>query len=364
MKKILVIVTTPFDTYGVGVVIRNYTNELLNKAEFYFVLCAGCDDVGLKYIQDNHIKTVDIKYTRLYHPLAYLNCLIREIRKGEFDVVHAHGNSGTLFLEMYAAKKAGVKVRIAHCHNNSCKFKILHYLLKPFLNKLQTHALACSEQAAKWLFTTKSTVLNNAIKTSNYIFSQSKRKQIRQEYKLDNNFTILNVGRLTLQKNQIFLLHLMQKLAKSNYNIKLLLVGDGDLHDEYRDYITQHNLSDYVILAGRQDDISVFYQTADLFVFPSVFEGLGLALIEAQASGLDCIASDRVPLEANVSGSVKYLSLDEQLWLNEIVISIKNYDYTVREKKSKEAVRLIKQNGYDINLNAQKLLDIYNYKTV
>lgn len=364
MNKVLVIVTTPFDTYGVGVLIRNYTTELLNHADFNFVLCAGCDDVGSKFIKDNNIKTIDIKYSRLHHPLAYFSCLKREMLKGEFDVVHAHGNSGTLFFEMYAAKKAGIKVRIAHCHNNSCKYKLLHYLLKPFLNRLYTHAVACSEQAANWLFTKSSIVLNNAIQTLDYSFSQSRRDQIRQEYGLNNSFTILNAGRLTFQKNQIFLLHLMNKLAKLNTNVKLLLVGDGELHKEYRDYIVQHNLSSYVKLAGKQDNISAFYHAADLFVFPSVFEGLGLVLIEAQASGLDCVASDKVPIEANAANAVKYLNLDEKLWVDEILMRKKDYDLNKRENKSKESVRLIQQNGYDINLNAQKLLEIYNTRTV
>lgn len=364
MKKILIIITTPFDTYGVGVIIRNYINELLNQADFYFVLCAGCDDVGLKYINENNIKTIDIKYARLHHPLAYLKCLIGEIRKGKFDVVHAHGNSGTLFLEMYAAKKAGVKVRIAHCHNNSCKYKILHYLLKPFLNKLYTHALACSEQAASWLFTKKSTVLNNAIKTSDFIFSQSKRDQIRHDYGLNNEFVILNVGRLTLQKNQLFLLHIMNQLVAIKPDVKLLIVGDGELLDEYSSYIVHHNLSDSVILTGRQNNISAFYQAADLFVFPSVFEGLGLALIEAQASGLDCIASDMVPIEANVAYSVKYIKLEEHFWIDEIISKMSQLDAIKRKNKSDESVKQIKQNGYDISLNAQKLLDIYYTETV
>ena len=105
------------------------------------------------------------------------------------------------------------------------------------------------------------------------------------------------------------------------------------------------------------------FLSLNLFVFPSVFEGLGLVLIEAQASELDCVASDKVPIEANAANAVKYLNLDEKLWVDEILMRKKDYDLNKRENKSKESVRLIQQNGYDINLNAQKLLEIYNTRT-
>lgn len=358
MKRVLVIVTSPFDTYGIGAVVRNYTDVLMGKFHFDFLLCAGADECGKKYIVDKGINVVDLRCSRLKNPLCYMYRLAAYLKKNKYDVVHAHGNSGTLFFEIHAAKIAGVEVRIAHCHNTSCKYKLLHYLLRHWLNREITVSLSCSKMANQWLFETEGIVLNNAISTSKFKFNKEIRDKTRQDYNLQDSFTILNVGRLSIQKNQDFIIRLMPKVVNYLPNAKFVVVGDGERYEEYKKLIELYHLENNVLLLGKQNNVDSFYQAADCFVFPSVFEGLGLAVIEAQASGLSCIASTEVPEDANAARRIVYLSFDEDKWVDEIIACSKvSID---REIASNIAVQQIIKSGYDINYNSYQLEHVYN----
>ena len=135
------------------------------------------------------------------------------------------------------------------------------------------------------------------------------------------------------------------------------MIGQGEDEDKIREKIQKLNLGTAVKMLGVRNDVPNLLQAMDVFVFPSTYEGLGLAVIEAQASGLECIVSDRVPIETKVTDNIKYLSLDESpvIWADAIL----NLNVRNREELSKQAMETIKASGYDINFEAFKLETIY-----
>lgn len=215
-----------------------------------------------------------------------------------------------MYFEIRAAKKMGIPIRIAHSHSTSCKYMMAHHILKPLLNRGLTHALACSETAGKWLFNGKYTVLPNGIDVKKFAFSQDARNEYRRQMNLENKFVIGHVGYMDVEKNQLFLLHIMERLIQRQPNARLLLVGDGKMRHELEEFIQQHQLQDYVQLLGKRSDVAQLYQCMDVFTLPSVYEGLGIVLLEAQTAGLPCVASIGVPQTANVLGQVKYIGIE------------------------------------------------------
>ena len=361
-KRVLVIMTTPFDGYGISVVVKNYCYHLKDLVCFDFLLCAGCSENENAFFQNNSFNTFVPGISRNKHPLLYRKWLKSFILSNRYDVVHAHGNSGTLFFDISAAKKANVEIRIAHCHNSSCNHKLVHYLLKRSLNRIATIKLACSDLAGKWLFGKGYLVLNNAIDADSFSFSPVVRDELRKNLNLCEEKVLLNVGRLHKQKNQLFLINVMQKLLSLDKSFKLIIVGDGPLRERIETEIATLRLEKSVILSGKKDEVKDFYSCADLFLFPSLYEGLGLVAVEAEASGLTVLASKNVPNEINITSNVCFLDLDIEKWAEAIIkhFKIKKID---REKTSETACFKIRANNYDIKTNSKTLLNIYNNST-
>ena len=358
VKKVLMVVTVPFDSYGIGTVVKNYVKELHNSVSFDFLLCSGGDPENIQFIKSINGRIVNLHCSRLRNPLTYTNKLRIFLKSHRYDVIHVNGNSGTMFFEIHAAKMAGVTVRIAHCHNSDCRYKILHYLLKSRLNHELTDGIACSQKAGEWLFSRKFTILNNAIQTEKYKFDSNLRNELRKKYGYEDKTVLLNVGRLTNQKNQRFIIDLLPDLISLNPRIRLCIVGDGELEEELQEYAKTLGVTEYVTFAGKQENAQFFYSMADIFLFPSIFEGLGLVLIEAQAAGLPSVASEAVPRETRLTNTVRYLELNKSVWLN-AVSSIKCLDSESRIKASMLAREQIKEKGYDIGENAKQLLNFY-----
>ena len=357
-KKILVIMTTPFDGYGISVVVKNYCYSLKEIVDFSFLLCSGYSNGEFSFFENNLFDVFVPKYSRNRHPLLYKKWLKSFLKNNHYDVVHAHGNSGTLYFEMSAAKKANVRIRIAHCHNASCKYKVLHYLLKPLLNKLATVKIACSDLAGKWLFNKGFSVLNNSIYSECFVFSSNMREEYRKKLNIQNDKVLLNVGRLHEQKNQLFLIEVMKKLVAKDASYKLIIVGDGPLKDTIEARIKLLGLGDNVLLVGKANNVNDYYSSSDLFLFPSSYEGFGLVAIEAEASGLGVLASKNVPVEIKVTDDVTFLDLEENIWAAEIERFF-NGEIKNRSRLSESSISIIKNRNYDIVENCGKLLDIY-----
>lgn len=263
---------------------------------------------------------------------------------------------------MIYAKKYGIKYRIIHSHNSEnmdSKIRgILHRINKIFIKGYATDFWACSNDAGKWFYNNKIIngdkylIINNAIDTPKYEFNEEIRKDYRKKLGVEEEFVIGNVGRLHFQKNQEFLIDIFNEINKKVNNAKLLIIGQGEDFSKLKEKVKQLNLEDKIQFLGVRYDIPQLLQAMDAFVFPSVFEGLGLALIEAQASGVQVYASkDVIPSIVKMSDDFHFISLNEEPkeWARIIVENRKN---RTANKKSCDNIR---KAGYDIAEETKKL---------
>lgn len=239
----------------------------------------------------------------------------------EYKIVHCHAYTIGYFC-LKAAKKAGIPVRIAHSHNNETVHDI-KYLPKLFMQRMftknATDLFACSEEAGKYLFKDKPfQVLKNAIDSQNFIADVDTRNAIRKELGLKDKFVVGHVGRLHPQKNHDFLIDVFAEIKKKKPNAELILVGTGPLEEKVKSKVAEKGLSDCVHFLGNRKDMNRIYQAMDVFVFPSLFEGLGIVAIEAQAAGVPIVCSEGLPPETDITPIYRKLLLSdgEEKWAN------------------------------------------------
>lgn len=272
----------------------------------------------------------------------------------EYKIIHCHMESiGALVFII--AKLHGIKIRIGHAHtnstNNNLKGFIKRIISKPF-KYTTTINLACSDEAGKYLFKNKKyIVIPNAIDFDCFKYDNKIRQKLRKQLGIDDSFVIGHVGRMDSGKNQLFLLDIFYKYLMINPKAKLVLVGTGEYYEKIVEKITSLNITNNVLLLGVRHDINKLYSVFDLFIFPSLFEGLGIVLIEAQVNGLTCLASDTVPRTTKISNGIKYLSLhNPDSWVKEIT-KLQNNNHQVKYNKV--------LNNYDISTLIKKLENIY-----
>ncbi|MCH5298555.1 MAG: glycosyltransferase family 1 protein [Ruminococcus sp.] len=284
-----------------------------------------------------------------------LNNFFRE--HTEYKVVHGHMESlGRFYFK--AAKKYGVPVRIAHSHNSATeptlKGKIKGILLKGYV-KYANVFFACSDLAGKFMFGDRDfVVFKNAIEPKKFEYSDAVRAEKRNELELDGKYVIGHIGRFCTQKNHKFLIDVFAEVVKENPDAVLLLIGSGELEEEVKAYAAQLRISEQVRFLGNRTDVNALYQAMDVFVFPSIFEGLGIVAIEAQAAGLMTICSDVVPTEANISDYFVSLSLNQwaQEWAKEINKHRLGYERN-------HIGQIVADAGYDIHTSAKWLQEFY-----
>lgn len=362
MKRILITINTAFVEYGgLATVMLNYYRAMNKKdLQIDFVSTNEITPELDKELQDNNshyynigMRTLNLKIVK------YLYKLSRVLKKGNYDVIHINGNSSTMILELLVARMHHIPVKMVHGHNSHSDYPKLHKFLLPFFVKLCDIRIATAKLVGDWLYGgAEYIVLNNAIDTTKYMFNPDSRMRCRERLGISDKFVIGHVGKMNAAKNHHFILKVFQKMKQKRPEAVLLLVGDGPLRHEIEKECQQYHISDSVILAGMQDDASAYLQAMDAFIFPSNWEGLGLALVEAQAAGLKCLASLNVPREAKASDNVRFLDTNSSvdIWVNNIM-SIPPYD---RMEKSKEACACIQERGYDIATQAVKLEQLYN----
>ncbi|WP_226545046.1 glycosyltransferase family 1 protein [Bacillus thuringiensis] len=269
----------------------------------------------------------------------------------QYKIVHSHMDKMSGFV-LRSAKKARVPVRIAHSHSTSSEggaiAKIYKSYAGAFITSCATHFLACSVAAAQWLFANRESatkILKNGIECDEFTFNPDIREQVRKELKLhDDVFVIGHVGRFAHPKNHTFLIDIFAQLIKYRPNSILLLVGDGPLRLEMEKKVEKLNLTEKVKFLGIRSDINRLLQAFDTFVFPSIYEGLPVTLIEAQGAGLPCIISDTITQDVDLG-----LNLVEQCSL----LHIRNWVGLLQNIANKRASRSVEQyvlaeKGYDI----------------
>ena len=288
---------------------------------------------------------------------SYLNALDKFFKEHkEYQIVHCHQDclSGVV---LKVAKKNGVKFTIAHSHNAN-QDKNLKYLIKVFekrkIPKYADKLFACGDEAGRWMFNTDNfEVLHNAIDTDLYTYNKEKADKVKKEFGIENKFVVGHVGRFSIQKNHEFLIDVFNEVQKVKEDSVLMLVGDGDLRPEIEQKVRDLQIENKVIFTGVRSDVNDLMQGMDVFLFPSLYEGLGIVLIEAQAAGLRCVISDTIPKDGVLTDDVTCISLAQSpvVWENEI---LKYQKY--KRSNNKE---IIKKADYDIKNNAKTLEQFY-----
>lgn len=280
----------------------------------------------------------------------------------EYQIIHVHQDCLSSII-LKAASKNGVRVRIAHSHNIS-QDKNLKYIIKmyyrQFIPKYATDLMACGKQAGEWMFSGANfQIVSNAINSTDYIYNQGIREKIRKKLNLKQDDLIIgHVGRFSPPKNHQFLVEVFYALCEK-MNAKLLLVGDGDLKEFTVEQIERLNLNDKVIFTGVRTDVNELLQAMDVFVFPSIYEGLPVTMVEAQAAGLPCVISTNIPQECVlIPELVQRLNLTDakEEWVNAILKLT-----TLKRKNTSES---IKESGFDIKEAAKQLENFYIEKSI
>lgn len=357
MEKVLLIING-LNYEGVSNVTMTYLESFFEyKKEVILGITGSVVDSYLLRLKNNSINFV-IFPNRNLDTFSYLKELYIYIKRNNIKTIHVNGNSSTIAIDLFVGMLAGCKKRIGHSHNTQCDHILLNRLLKPLLKFTCNERLACGKSAGEWLFKDKKFfVLPNAIKTNKFKFNNEYRERIRNELEINNTFLIGHVGVFNNQKNQIYLVRLAKQLIKNKfYNFQFLLIGTGDNYEFVKSLAIENGVDRYFIFYGLTDKIEEVYSAMDLFVLPSLHEGLPCVLVEAQASGLHCIVSDSVSKESNICGCIKFHPLEHiGDWANEIM----NYTQYDRERDSNEFVKILKDQNYDIDEAASKLISIY-----
>ena len=358
MKKLLIIITTDFVSYGgLTTVMMNYYRNINKKGlRIDFASTNSANKILLEEIKKNGGEYYNLG-ERKKTPLKYLYNLFQLLKREKYEVIHVNGNSATMVLELFIACFCKIPIRIAHGHTTRSNYPIIHKCLSPFFKKTYTDAIATSKATGDWLYGSNYIVLNNAIDVRHYQYSKYTREKLREQMGLTDKFVVGNVGKLNEPKNHRFLIKIFKEIYKKREDAILVIAGGGELEEQLKKQCRESDLENEVIFLGMMNDVSEILQIFDVFVFTSIFEGLGMALIEAQAAGLECVSSDTVPIESKVSEHVHYLSLNKEptYWAKKIL----EYSVYDRESYSKEAEKTIQKSGYDIKYEAVALERLY-----
>lgn len=317
-------------------------------------------------VYDNEIEELGGKIYRMcpIYP-QYFNKYKRMLKKffdehKEYKVVHSNMSE----LGYFALKEAymhGVKTRICHAHNtpNNIDVKTIFreyfkYKMKPYI----THRFICGYDAGDWLFGkeyhNQFIMMKNAIDAKRYRYSETVERQVRCELGIDKKFVLCHIGRFAKQKNHMFLIDIFNEVLKLNNNSILILIGEGDLKDSVLNYAKEKGIMENILYLGKRNDVYRILQVVNCFVFPSLFEGLGITVIEAQAAGTLSVVADTIPREAYITSNVLPLSLKlpPKAWALEIANKASQFI-------KRDTYREIVNSGYDIVNNAKWLEDFY-----
>lgn len=364
MKKILVFGITD-NPGGVESVIMNYYRKIdRSKIQFDFL----CNTQNVAY--EDEIRrlggTIYRITARSKNRIKYKKDMKSFFEKHAIDYSIVWVNVCSLANIDYLiyAKKYNIKTRIIHCHNSQnmdSKLRcVLHFINRFRIGKYANNFWTCNEKSNQWFYgkniikKKKIIVVNNAIDTKQFKFNKSVRDKYREDLGIKDKLVIGHVGRFHFQKNQLFLLDVFNEIQKKESNSILLLIGQGEDKEKIVNRIKELNLEKKVKLLGIRDDINKLMCAMDVFLFPSLFEGLGIVLIEAQATGLPVVSScDNTPASVKLSDNFKFLSLNDSVdkWV-EAVMSFK-------QSKRNSNNEFIKNSNYDINDEVKKMEDFF-----
>ena len=329
------------------------------KIQFDFVVH---NDADKNYIREAENLGAQIYKVTPYNKniFKFIFDIYKIIKKHHYQIVHCNMNALSGFA-LFAAYLANTEIRILHNHttdSNEEKLRsFIKRMLRPFAKLFANQYWACSNLAAEWMYGKKAVednkikIINNAIDLDKFKFDKEKREKFIKEFALKDCFVIGHVGRFMKQKNHEFLIDIFYKVIKRKENARLLLIGDGKLRPQIESKVKELGISNKVIFLGNRNDVADLYNVMDIFIFPSLYEGLGMVAIEAQVNSLPTIVSTEIPIEAKISENIKFISLQQPLkdWLNEIE-NAKRKELNINDELLKK---------FDIKQESKKLENLY-----
>lgn len=287
------------------------------------------------------------------------------IKEEKYDVIHFNMNSAVFLNPIIYGKILGVKTIIAHSHNASNDKgiikSVLHSINKKLIPFFANKYLACSDKAAKYFYSNKKInsdkfcIINNAIETEKFLYSPNIRRKKRQELGIKEDSLIIgHVGRFNKQKNHEFLIDIFQSISQKEEKAKLLLIGTGELKTKIQEKSKQMNILTKIIFLENRVDVNELMQCMDILVMPSLYEGLSLVTVEAQAASLPCVLSDTISNESKIIDKTIFVSLDKKAdeWADKILELKKNCS-------RKNEMQQVLNKNFDINTEAKKLINLY-----
>lgn len=294
---------------------------------------------------------------------AYVSAIKKLCRENKYDIVHTHMNVLSVF-SLYAAKRAGVPHRICHNHSTTSKYEkkkdLMKKVLRPTAKIFATDLAACSNLSARWMYGDKRvdsglvTVFNNAIDLDRYCYAEDAAVETRKELGVENCFLIGHVGRFMDQKNHSFLIDIFAEVCKIKEDARLILIGDGENLDAIKEKIRLLGIEDKVVFKGIVPDVERYYCAMDVFLLPSLYEGLPVVALEAQATGLPCVISDSVTSECAVIPEVVFLPVNKEpeKWAKAVVNS------KVNDRGG--CNRIFRGGKFNIDNSAYQMREYYN----
>lgn len=341
--KIIMIVPNLRASNGVTSFVMSYFRQLEHdKVQMDFALLSNRESPYYKEIKKAGGKVFILPPVK--NVSAHIKKCNQILANGHYDVICDNSLILTIPM-MMCAKHHKVPVRILHSHNTRLssykKKEKIEKLALPFLKSLCTDFCACGREAGKFLFKDKPfTVIPNVISTEENIFEENRRLKIREGMGVSDRIVIGTVGRTAPQKNPYFAVNVVEALTKKVPNLTYWWIGSGEMDHELRDYVREKRLEETIRFLGSRNDILDLYQAMDIFFLPSLFEGLPLTGVEAQAFGLPCVVSASVTDEMVYTDLVKYVSLQDSIdaWVEALEEQIKRIperrSYTEELKKS------------------------------
>lgn len=365
--RILQVVPSLNRSAGVARVVYNWNRfHDENRVHFDFLHHSSRNGVLLHNKRyDEELKAVGSEVFTVNYAADDLKRFIREVHEvfekvgADYDIVHCH-MPNSAFCVLREAELVGIEHRVLHSHLNNSSDKFLHRLRNVPLNAIGKHYatdyIACSDDAGRFLFGSRPfTVINNGIPLEQFAYDSESRKLLRSELGIKETDPVVGcVGRLVKQKNFPFAVRVFAKFHEAFPDAKMLILGDGDDREELEGIISSEHLSNVVILAGVREDINKLYSVMDVFFMPSLYEGLPVSAVEAQAAGLPCVYSDNVPRETDITGTGTFLSLDADIdkWT-------KTLENAFNRGRLTDNPVLLEQRGYSAKANAELLMQHY-----
>lgn len=296
---------------------------------------------------------------RYKHLFKYSIKLYLTLKHGEYQTIHVHGSSSLMAIELFVAKCAGVKNRIAHSRNTKCVYKHIDKILRLFFYSTYTTALACGIDAGNFLFPNKPySVFYNGKDFAKFQYNLQQRKSKRDELMVGNNTLLGFVGSLNEQKNPLFLIDILKKLRDDSYNAKLIIIGDGPRRSLVEDYSKKMGVLEYVIFTGTISNVNEIIQAVDIMLLPSLYEGLPNVVLEWQLAGIPSLISNKITEECKVCDLVRFLSIENGVkpWIQ----AIKDINLSEdRGQNSLMACEAMKEAGFEIQESSTVLRRLY-----